>query len=492
MTVLSSNRNIQSPLNSLTVSGIPNPDGHPATATITVIRANVIGNGHNITLTDGYGVSYVFTFVTGDNDCTGRDIGVQTAIGTNSNNLAASQIALSINTENSANGTPITATASEEVVTVTSSITWSNNLGNETNSSSDGSGGNSSGFAVTNFNFGREARTSLKLNHTELLGIGESSFIQETKEGILKARTGMSTSATPLAFRIPESWDLEWNYRLGPIWTPDSTTGTDDIIKCWLKSHIYDFPLVSSRQIVQTLIDQSTEGNDYLQTTSKYPFVADPDPARNNFRSIKFDGTNDCLFCADSVYGDDFNVSATGDFGIFFVITTSSDQDNTQCLLQIGRDSVNGTFNLSIDTTSTNKTITVHTKDGGTDFNKSFTTAIDHSTSHVIFVGRVSGADTVRVDGTTLSGSADAIKEIDAKNRDSTLGCAFGVGGGTNESNYFFGNLFEFLVVLEGSGDFSNAYKKYEGYLAWKYNTVATLASDHDYKLEPPRASICL
>jgi len=493
MTAISTIKPISSPLKSLTISGIPNPDGIPATATITVTAADTITNGHTITLKDGYGESFVFTFDTSSNNCNGRDIGVQTAVGTNSDNLAATQIALSINTENTANKTQITATSQDAVVTVSSSVTWSNNAANETNTSSDGSGGSATGVTVTDFSLGREARTSLKLNHTELLGVGEFSFVEETREGILKARTGMGSSTTPLDFRIPESWDLEWNYRLGPIWTPDSATGTDDIIKCWLKSHFYDVSNENKRAVVQTLLDQSSEGNDFLHgTASRQPVSIGPDSDRNNFRGISFDGSNDHLFCQDTVYANDFDVGATDNFGIFFVVKTSVDSNDTQCLLQIIRDNTDGTFNLSLDTSSTNKTLTVHTKDSGTDYNKSFTNAFSHATTHIIFVGRVGGTDTVRVDGTTLSGSADAIKAIDGCAKDATLGCAFGVGSGSSESNFFSGDFYEFLFVTEGAGDFSDAYKKYEGYLAWKYNTVATLAADHDYKSQPPRASICL
>ena len=493
MSSLPSTIHIHTPLNSLTISGVPNPDGIPPTATITVTGAGDITNGHILRIKDGYGESTAYTFVTADDDCGGRDIGVSTAQGADDDNAAATQIALSINTENTANKTNVSAVAEGAVITLTSGVTWSNNSGNETNSTSDGSGGEAAGVTITDFNFGREARTSLKLNHTELLGVGESSYIQEMREGILKARTGMGSSTTPLNFRVPESWDLEWNYRLGPIWTPASASGTDDIVKCWLTSHDFDVASDNNRGEIQTLLDQSTEGNDFVQGISgDRPSANGPDSDLNNFRGISFDGTNDVLFCQAATYANDFDVGATDDFGIYFVIHTGVDRNQTECLLQIIRDATDGTFNLSMDQSSTNKTLTVHTRDSGTDYNKSFTNAFTHSTTHIIFVGRVGGTDTVRVDGTTLSGSADAIKAIDGGAKDATLGCAFGVGGGAAESNYFSGTFYEFLFVVEGSGDFTKVSTKYEGYLAWKYNTVASLAADHQYKSQPPRATICL
>jgi hypothetical protein len=489
-TSLSRTINVSQPLNSLTISGDPNPANIASEAVITVDDAGALTQSHQITLTDGYGVSHAHTFITANDSTAGNAIGVQTAQGSSDEAAAATQITAAIN----AGSGSFTATAVGATVKVVQDITWGAENGNEAITSTNGSGGAAAGVTVPSaFTGGREAITSLKVNHTELVAVGEFSYIESVREGILKARTGMSSSTTPLDFRIPDDWDLEWNHKLGPIWTPDSTTGTDDIIKCWLKSDKFSFSTASDQQVSQ-LNDQSTEGNDFGQATaSALPLQTVPVTTRNRFQGITFDGTDDVLFCMDATYGSDFDVGASDDFGIFFVITTSLDQNNQQTLIQIDNDNTDGAFNITLDTSSALTTLKIHTRASSTDYNRTYTTAFSHTTTHIIFVGRIGGTDTVRVDGTTLSAAvSDDIKAISGGTHDCTLGCAFGVGGGTSESQFFQGTFYEFIFIKEGSGDISNIHEKYEGYLAWKYDTVATLAGGHPYKSEPPRATICL
>lgn len=480
----------------LTIDGSVNPQHVPATATIAVTAPLSIGNGHTIVLRDGYNNSFTYTFDTSSNSTSSSTIGIQTA------RLAgayavANQIRDSINAS-AAPLTASTANSTAEEVLVTHDITWGRNFGNTTlageaagtglnaNEATDGSGGSGAGFTVSDFSGGKEGIASLKINQTQLVGRGSFSYIASTRRSILESRTGMGSSTTPLKFRTPDDWDLSWHHRLGPIWTPESCTGS---LKTWLTSQNFKTD-VSDFQQVNELTDLSSESNDYVQTTSsQQPLINDPLANHNNFNGIVFDGSNDNLY--RNGYGSDYDASASDDFGVFLVIRTSNDANNVQFPLQMGSSAQNGSLGISLDTTGSATTLNVITRSGGSNTTETYLSAFDHRLVYIFFIGRVDGVQTVRVNGINKSAaSAVTWQDIAPGGTDSVIGETY---SGASSSNHFSGNFLEFIFLAEtGSDQVKNDYQKIEGYLAYKYNLVSYLHTSHPYKNEAPRATLSL
>jgi len=480
----------------LTIDGSVNPQHVPATATIVVTDGLSIGDGHTITLRDGYNTAHTYTFDLFSNSNSGNVIGIQT-FRLAGNNSVAGQIRDSINNSTA----PLTASkssiASEEVL-ITHDITWGRNFGNTTlsgeasgtgltdNTTSDGSGGDATGVTVGQFSGGKEGIASLKINQTQLVGRGAFSFITASRRSILESRTGMGSSASPLKFRTPDDWDLSWHHRLGPIWTPESCTGS---LKTWLTSQNFKTG-VANFQKVNELTDLSSESNDYLQaTSSQQPLINDPLANHNNFNGIQFDGSNDNLY--RNGYGSDYDASASDDFGVFLVIRTSNDANNVQFPLQMGSSGQNGSLGISLDTTSSATTLNVITRSGGSNTTETYLSAFDHREVQIFFIGRVDGVQTVRVNGNArTAASAVTWQDIAPGGTDSVIGETYS-GGST--SNHFSGDFLEFIFLAETSSDqVKNDYQKIEGYLAYKYNLVGDLHTSHPYKNEAPRATLSL
>jgi hypothetical protein len=185
MSSLDRTAQISDPLNSITISGDPNPNGIAAKTLITVDNASALATADTITLKDGYNIQVTFTFLTSSDATSSNLIGVQTAQGANDNDAAATQIAATI----SAGSGTFTATANGNVCTVVQDVTWGTDDGNKAVSSATPLGGPAAGITVeSSFSGGREARCSLKANHKELIATGTESYIYSVREGILKAR----------------------------------------------------------------------------------------------------------------------------------------------------------------------------------------------------------------------------------------------------------------------------------------------------------------
>jgi hypothetical protein len=296
----------------------------------------------------------------------------------------------------------------------------------------------------------------------------------------------MASSATPLKFRTPDDWDLSWHHRLGPIWTPESCTGS---VKGWLTSQNYEVNTLDFQQVAE-LTDLSSESNDYVQTTTaQQPLINDPLSNHNNFNGVVFDGANDNLY--NSSYGSDYNASASDDFGLFLVLRTSNDANNVQFPLQMASSGANGSLGISLDTTSSATTLNVITRAGGSNTTETYLTAFSHREVQVFFIGRVDGAQTVRVNGNAkTAASAVTWQDIAPAGTDSVIGETY---SGSTASDFFSGDFFEFIFLAETSSDqVKNDYQKIEGYLAYKYNLVSTLPNSHPYKNEAPRATLSL
>ena len=381
---------------------------------------------------------------------------------------------------------------------ITHDITWGRNFGNTTvsgeasgtglnaNQATDGSSGSGTGFTVSNFSGGKEGIASLKINQTQLVGRGSFSYITATRKSILASRTGMGASTTPLKFRTPDDWDLSWHHRLGPIWTPESCTGS---VKGWLTSQNYQVNTLDFQQVAE-LTDLSSESNNYVQTTTaQQPLINDPLSNHNNFNGIVFDGANDNLY--NSSYGSDYDASASDDFGLFLVLRTSNDANNVQFPLQMASSGANGSLGISLDTTSSATTLNVITRAGGSNTTETYLTAFSHREVQIFFIGRVDGAQTVRVNGINkTAASAVTWQDIAPGGTDSVIGETY---SGGSSSNHFSGDFFEFIFLAEtGSDQVKNDYQKIEGYLAYKYNLVSDLHTSHPYKNEAPRATLSL
>jgi hypothetical protein len=475
----------------LTIDGSINPAHVPATATITITDSTALANGHTLKLRDGYNIINTFTINTSSSSSSSNVIGTSSV---SNNSEAATQFAASINNSTAAK---FSAVANDSVVTVSHNITWGRNFGNATlsgeasgtglndNTTTDGSSGTATGFTVSNFSGGKEGIASLKINQTQLVGRGSFSYITATRKSILESRTGMGSSSTPLKFRTPTDWDLSWHHRLGPIWTPESCTGS---LKTWLTSHNIEVNTTTFQQVVQ-VNDLSSESNDYIQSTSaQQPLVDDPSSQNNNFRPLEFDGGTYNLY--RNGYGTDYDVGTSDDFGIFFVIKTSNDSNDTQFILQMGSSTANGSVGISLDTTSSNKTLNIVTR-LGSDTTVSYPTAFDHRVNHILFIGRIGGVQTVRVDGAAVSASTGTSwQAINPGGTDSVIGCSY---AGLSQTNAFAGKFYEFIFLGEASANQVKAdYKLVEGYLAYKYNLVSSLPNDHPYKNEAPRATLSL
>ncbi len=320
----------------------------------------------------------------------------------------------------------------------------------------------------------------LRANKDTLLSRG-------TQEHIISMRETILENTTFGGYRIPEEWDQEWNFKLGPIWAPDSMSIAT--LGCWLKPE--EFVRDSGDAAFTQATDSSSNSVDFDQSVeANMPDIGDK--GLNNYRPLDYSaaGGDQNLFAITGDGNAIFNASASDEYFTAFVINTGTDTDTLSALLCHGNRSDNGQHLITLKWNGTNRHILYIQKNVT---KGQWDNCITVGADHIITIGRVGGGLICRVDGTNITASTLAAPAANSSTDDTTLGMAYtGALGAANSK--FDGKIYE-MVHAKLSGGASSVLpdvKKIEGYLAHKFNLTASLPSDHDYKNNPPRASVTI
>ena len=318
----------------------------------------------------------------------------------------------------------------------------------------------------------------LRANKTQMLGRGDQDYILSLRNTILENNTFGG-------YRIPEDFDQEWDFRLGPIWAPDSMSIAT--LGCWLKPE--EFVIDSGGAAYTSAKDSSSNSVDFVQgTETDMPDIGAK--GLNNYKPLDYSaaGGDQHLFASATDGNAVFNSGTSDEYFTAFVVNTGTDTGAHAALLCHGNMSDNGQHRITLRTNASNRDIyflqKLTTKGLWEDC---FTIGADH----IIVVGRIAGGLVCRVDGTNITATTLASPLTNSSTDDTTLGMAFSGSGGTANSK-FDGKIYEMVhaKLVGGASSVLPDVKKVEGYLAHKFNLTGSLPSDHDYKINPPRASV--
>ena len=328
---------------------------------------------------------------------------------------------------------------------------------------------------------------ALIANRNQLIASGSEDYVLSVRESLLADKVRK--------FRIPEIWDRQWTHKLGPIWTPLSTTASD--CKLWLTPENMETNDAGDK--VNNCVDKSGNGRDFANSTStEQPTYAAKNASANNFRGMTASDINDQLVCLNSVMDGNIDHDATQDWCWAFVAILQ-DKDAQIDLAYNGNINGNGSSNNELGcvfrytTTSANerfqlrKTKSTVPTIGTFTYNPDIT--FNANQPQIIIIGRSNGASIFRLNGTAESSQGGESLPHNGFNADAGWG---GGTSGTANNKGFQDPMFEW-VVLNGtgtSGAIDTDVEKLEGYFAQKYGLLDLLPAGHTYKSDAPRASI--
>ena len=320
----------------------------------------------------------------------------------------------------------------------------------------------------------------LRANQTTLLGRGDQDYI-------LSLRNTMLENTTFGGYRIPEDFDQEWNFKLGPIWAPDSVSIST--LGCWLKPE--NFVIDSGGAAYTSATDASSNSVDFIQgTEGVMPDIGAK--GLNNYKPLDYsDASGTHLFASAGDGNAIFNVGTSDEFLYAFVVNTGTDTGGYSTFICHGNITDNGHFACAQRTNSANRDIYLWTKSGLSSNRTQWDDVFTIGANHIIVFGKIGGAVVLRVDGTAQTASTSQTFNAVSSTDDTTLGMSFTGSGGDADREYD-GLIYEmvFSKLSGGASSILPDVKKVEGYLAHKYLLTGSLPSDHDYKIDPPRASV--
>ena len=315
---------------------------------------------------------------------------------------------------------------------------------------------------------------SIKQNRTILLGRGSENYILTLREGIFEGST--------VPWRVPEMWDRNWNFKLGPIATP---LRVDNITtSLWLKPEAFE-KRTDGSDFVEKWVDSSAVPHTVENSEDDDQPIFNPgNSTYNNFNSITAAGDDNLTYPiggSDTTF--DVDVSANN-FACVMFLKTHVDSTADQWLINLGRQGEANTWTLR---TSSGLGLIIAQAAVIT----TYIPSIAVNTSYIIAVGsdtggggdsafaRINGTDITPLSGgTTVDILPDQIMIM---NQDNAL-----------TATPFLGEMYEIIWFKQSGVDttiFTTAIEKIEGYLAHKYLVTGALPAAHPYKTNPPRVS---
>lgn len=313
---------------------------------------------------------------------------------------------------------------------------------------------------------GDSTTSVLKANHSKFISKGSREYILSVREQLLNNRS----------FKVPEDWDIDWNIKLGPIWTPAELGSTK--LVCWLSPEYYH-SLDSDSNIIAQATDRSGNGVTWENTASE-DTLPEFTTALNSFKGMGFDGTQYIYSLDES--GDGELDPGTGDFSITMIAEFGAISTTEKYVLCSDR---TRDFALSVKEVSGTDKYKVYFDGSGTEA----VIAVDHSVPIILTVGRSGGDQFLKFANLSINDTAITGTET----MDITNTQQFFIGGreyitDRSVADPFTGNIYEIMFY---NGTLStDDIKNLEGYLAHKYAQTSYLYSLHPYKTNPPRAGV--
>lgn len=328
------------------------------------------------------------------------------------------------------------------------------------------------------FNSGKDL--SLSMNHHIHLAKGNQDYILDFREEVL-------INHTYFKYNVPEDFELDWNFKIGPISNPTnlpSLTSSHEVA-FWLKTEGFEQETDGTNYI--NFVD--SQGNfDFTQATeANRPAVAAK--GLNNYQAASFDGTDDIIYATNPATSK-LDIAAGKDFLVAFVLNLA-DTDSTDTLMQIGANVTNGYMLLSTLSSADTDDVRIITRTGGSNSVLRFNDVIQSFDSNaILIVGEVNGNFIARWNGTETV-KTGARQAIEGGTTNITIGAGYTSSADQDHSNV---DIYESCFIIErpvSAGGLSTAIcEELEGYFAHKFKLTESLPDSHAYKNNPPRTSV--
>ena len=335
---------------------------------------------------------------------------------------------------------------------------------------------NAENRGITNEN---EKKCSIRQNRDTILGRGTEEYVLSLREGTLEAST--------VNWIIPQPWDREWFFNRGGVFSPTQCEIAD--CKVALISETMQRPTDGSAKVASW--------GDW--TDNDYEFVGavgaevdlSIDTTKKYFNSAEGDTTKS-LFTNYASVGDALNVDVSAEnwAAVFFVKTPGIygvTENHLLCFSQVGQ---NGFCSIY----STNSgVLKIQTRSGGITGTVTTNTTLSTNSYYIIVIGTEdsSGNIFVRVNGTD-DGTTRLVQDIEIDGtKNKTQVSLLTRETSTAYDRPWVGNLYEFYWLKSSTTDnsFLSEIEKIEGGIAWKYDALDLLPSDHEYKSAKPHGS---
>lgn len=285
-------------------------------------------------------------------------------------------------------------------------------------------------------------------------------LMRTTYRELLKERESILVARN---MRIPEDWDLEWNFKLGPIWTPAELDGG----VFWILPEYFQLEPDGSCTTDGNVSTASDRYSNYDFTQTVCDDMPTPGSALNGFKGLTLTD-NEYLTNADTETGESTSGMLVG------------------CMINMGTDESGYVF-ASDEPGTGEVTFRKSTASSATDmiFELNNVSATDSNgwvlnTNAMFTMGREAGGNAMSLskDG----GTADTATASGTTGDRPTF-----IGARTGPTAEMNGVVYEIVFALTG---YTTALaQKIEGYFAHKYGVTGTLPAAHPYKLDPPRAA---
>tara|TARA_R100001015_G_C4634186_1_gene200237 strand:+ start:4927 stop:5994 length:1068 start_codon:yes stop_codon:yes gene_type:complete len=327
------------------------------------------------------------------------------------------------------------------------------------------------------FNSGNEL--SLKMNQTSLLARGEQDYILDMRESLLQTRTFFK-------YKVPEDWDLEWNFKIPPAATASSLpslNSTDHEVVFYLKNEDW---IKDGAGGWHTLEDAMNNFDFITSGTGSAPSVGAK--GQNKYNPAVFDGSNDITF-SGNLATSKLDIDATKDF-IMACVISIADTDSVDTLFQIGAVNSNGFCRIDLDTSGTERKVNITTRASNTNAVCPINSLFTIDDVGILIVGSVNSSHVGRWNGTQITALGQTRRDIDGGSTNVTLGSGYTLLGDTNFCDV---DLYESCFIVERPNSSANISaticEELEGYFAHKFKLTSKLPDNHAYKSVPPRIS---
>jgi hypothetical protein len=336
--------------------------------------------------------------------------------------------------------------------------------------------------------FNEDTLLSLRANQTRLLGVGNQDFIIDYRNTLLKNRN--------VGYNIPESFDLSWNFKTGPIINPNQ------ILPCyfWIKPE--DFVLNED----QTKVVFTNNRGKYGIYSGDFYFYEDEEKTLNtsvpigpkgdnNYKPLAFDGNS--YLAGEGTNGSDVVIAPEGDFIFGCVIKTNNQSTNAyNDIVSAGRDGTSLYSSIYLKEINNVQRVGVRYFDGGEiKVRESEIDCYSLGSSFILVIARINNVWYYRTNGFSQTQVTESffLDLIDPPSISESL--TF-VGASADIDGYpvsgFQHNLYEAAMFkpIVNNPLTVDSMEVIEGYFAEKYKLKGNLSNLHAYKTETPRTYV--